>query len=386
MAEGNIGFGDAIRTIAKTKELEEKANKALQVALKAEKSAIESKRAIWFITAGGGSFSVSGTFIDKKPGEEDPPPDDGGEDEEEEDPEPKKPEEDPTIGMHRPLPGSTDMSGNATPEEAGTPDAKDLIDGAGDDSHDNEGGSYYNKIMVGDPINNSPVALALNGSYDFPRGDWSGPNSPPHYDTFQQGIWWSVTNPRSGSGAVPEIAMDIAIDAYIAEDPSPWPSGNGSVYWDPTTLEGPDISNNYHATWYDHSGGPPNIVTILHHSCTPTEGPIICPSSSPTKENTWPLIGNGILAFIDGLWTPNPYDSEIPPIYAQPQATVKFSMGDNRYGIITPARNGGKIMYETQGINSSLVKDGTFGVLFRSNNTIEKFVESGAIHFHLIKT
>lgn len=389
-----MSFGDDIRIIARTKELTEKIDKALKAALAANKAAIEGKRAIAYLQANG----VTGTQNNGSPGNTtlDDADDDGIDDLNNDEDNSFDPEEDSETPDD---PNNTDPSNNATDggirdpinnPAPGTYSANELIDGAiegaikrlaiseGDGKGNGKPGSRKVNTIYGKDQYGNDVYINTHGIYDSVDG-WPDPNTPPEYDGFQLGYYWRATNPATGEGSVPELAAEAAIAAIKVIFPDPYPAGYGDAL-----MTTPPFQINESQWDFGWKQGPlspsENIVPILRVACT-TEGVILCPSSPPTKETIWSLAGNYALAYIGGLFTPSPYDSEVPPIKKNVTSSAVFDLGDGRFGVLRPARGGGHVMYEVDApfADANPTEGGT-GLWFRNDWTLGRFIPNNNIH------
>jgi hypothetical protein len=397
-----------IRTIARTKEIEEKADRAIRTALQAEKTAIAALRAIWWITAGGrrgggGNLPpVSGTQTGLTPGVDAlsqaavsaaVAAAAGG----------LGSSINPSFDSFNPSSGSTDVSGLASLVGAGTATAADLIDSAnivdsnGVRINPNiyEGGGFtINTIMVKDYITGADLALNLDGTYRLPDG-WTSPETPPTWADWELSYYASASGPFVGtvySSSRSAAAALCAANAIGFQHPSfgyivraAAVTGGG-----PTTFQA-----TYFLDWSEtatpgNTGDVTNNIITQKLDCgigNPGEG-ANCTLTSPPSELTWPEVGNGILSFINGVWQASDFDTEVSAIYRAGQSAVNFSMGDgSRYGRIEPARNGGHLLYE---INSPTPTptptNGKFGLLFRGDRTLQKYVSSAEIAMHKLNT
>lgn len=400
-----MSFGRDVRSIARTKEIEEKADRALKTALDAQdKAAINGIRMIAWIAAGGGTTAVKGTEKGI-PGLDalSQAAVDAAAEELEDNIDTEQDARVYNLG--------TDASNLATTQGSSTRTAKSLLD---DESKNNASGtqvrsdivpsekgessaSKITSVSVQDPLTNSTVLLNIiarsaNASavyYRLPQG-WADEDTPPDYPGWELGYYWTQSPPfASAPGSPTGLQKYYTLEEAKADLISMWSYGGDTR--NPANIVGQTIvqpSPDPDLIRADvRVQDPTGIYTmpIGRAKCIDNPDALFCPATAPNPENFWPTIGNGILAWIDGKWTPNQYDSEIPPIYQTPQSVVRFAMGDGRFGIMKPARSGGHVLYELDGsYTTDTIKPGSFGLVFRADGTLEKFVPESEIPRHFL--
>lgn len=392
-------FGTDIRTIARTRELEEKIAIALRIARNAEKAAIFGQRAIAYGAAGGATDVVGGAKNSTIPPGTSQTVDAAV------DAVKKALDANNWLNNSQTPPGKeskgTDKSQNAYHYLAGTVNAEEILDAAQsiaggiveglhsfDKSEPNGlGGGIglsdkINGVWATDYITDNPFLMSLDGMYRLPEG-WEDPFTPPVWEGWQGGYFWRATNPAFAEGSVPGICANESIEAVKAAFPAPYPSGYGDalITTDPFQVN--------ESTWrFGWKQGPlspsENLSDILRIACT-VQGETLCPASAPTTMDTWPTVGNYILALTGGLWTPNIYDSEVPFHMQGTQSAVPFEMPGGRHGIMEPAIGGGQILYEvstgapystdTQRLENAI----NTAIYFRSDGTIGHFIPADQI-------
>ena len=400
-----MAYIDDIRKIARTKEIEDKADAALQASLSNDKSSLSGKRMIAWIAAGGGVGALAGlepgipgitaltqAAIDAAKSVISNDPNKQAND---------------FIYDGKTIAGklATDMSNALITAGAAVKSAKDLFDDVSqNDTNGNritsqlvpsevnaEYASKLNGIVVQDYLGNNDVWLMMNGMYRLPDG-WDDPNTPPVYSGWELGKY--VTNTSENYDVISEkFAALEELEAYLLAGPIGYVSASyGYVCTASRKQDGFSFVGNigqydmevyldWSSTSYPINTGWAFVRFLVEKkTCLITDPLTYCPLTAPTASSIWPTVGYGILSLINGIWTPNEHDSEIPPIYQTPQSSVRFSMGDGRYGIMKPARGGGNLLYELDGsASTNNPLPDSFGLLFRDDGTLSKFVSETEI-------
>lgn len=398
-------FGENIRTIARTRELEEKIDIALRIARAAEKATINGKRAIAYGAINGATSIVSGEKNSTIPPGTSQAVEGAVS-------AAKKTIDDNAFNLDaEKAPGNesrgTDKSANAYPYGAGSTNAANLLDavqnivsGARDTARadlsapDGQGGGIggadkVTGVWARDWLTDSEFIMALDGMYRLPDG-WTDPFTPPPVDGWELGYFWEQVPPFGGvPGSPTGIQYYLTLDAAKTDLIAMWAWGgssrNPAIILDETPVYSLGILVSMQIRVQDPTGI--YTVGIARGNCsTDPEGDLhgVCPLTPPEAVSSWPAVGNYILALTGGLWTPNIYDSEVPFHMQGTQSAVTFSMGGGRYGVMEAAIGGGQIMYEVSGtppfIGDARISNAiNTAVYFRPDGTIGHFIPSEQI-------
>jgi hypothetical protein len=238
------------------------------------------------------------------------------------------------------------------------------------------------KSIAGEIAGKDVLALLRElTSYDNIPSGWDDADSPPYepgYENYQQGIYWSVSNPRATTGVTPDAAIQESIDIFIAEDPDPWPAGNGDVYWDNLHVTATDINGNpteYGFTWYDHIGGSPNNITVPGTDCG-MEVSGRCPVDAP-RVTEFPLGETIGFGWSNGKWGFHLYDSEGSAILNGTGSSTLMMTDDGKGYELGPLRNGGWYAAPTY-----VMPGTTPAILIRPNGTVSGYIDKNVLPYY----
>ncbi len=229
-------FGDNIRKIAKTKDLEEKIIHAEEVANQALKAAIEAQRGIAYLNSATGNVGNTQTG---------------------------------TPGVTPPTNSGSDYPHGGGSGEAGgdgSTNGDALLDGSDRPAI----GEKQGKIELKDCDTGEPIDVRFDTASNKGEAVFDGPtgwnkNTPPVYDGFELGSFWSASNPFPAQGATPEQYAIAAIKALKLAFPPPGPYDD--AYYDAGSFVNIDV-NTWNFTWYASIGGPPATVPVSKNGCT----------------------------------------------------------------------------------------------------------------------
>ncbi len=390
-------YGDNIRTIAKTKELSDKADKAQRTADEALKEAINAERVAALQTNTGTNTSITGAStaevkaIEEKLGVDangnpvaseippikppklteyvpSPPTDD------------KVGKDDQNNIANDPTPDKGDLSNNVQP--IGT-SGSELVDLASGDSLIPgifEVGSLYDgltgpkisdpvspiggldalgnyvistggeimKALVGfDPVDdtiavlinflNNPTFPSLEDSENSGQNPWTS-TIPPVYEGFLSGYIWSVSGPSLAAASTAEGAM-FAWKAHVED------LGflNVLAYDLELTSGTPTvpIAYKFHLTYQDNFttfDAPNTVIGRYSESSNPDA------SSGTAPSYSWPLTNSYVLAYYAAvqLFKSDPANTEAPPSTIPGLSTVqiKSNVTDDVYNVTVGVNNG----------------------------------------------
>ena len=429
-------FGNDIRIIARTRELEEKINYAIKLALAANREPILGERIITQVVQGaiagvqkGAPGETKFNPVNKPAGEKTPVPSDGDPIIPKTDWNPLGTDKTDSMTLIDPDPVSGGGGGSGVGDDGrppGTYNAADLLntdpfdppvsESAPDGTGGGVGGAErISRIVAQNATTDTPLVMDTNGGYRNSPG-WEDPDTPPVDNSYRAGQYFYIYGgfaaflevpynaighnanqaATMGSTALPPgVKLRQAPEGYNPADHSgeenlanmgevmgPQSPAEDSSY----RIYGLHASGLVAVIWgpVGSSGHYWGYTTIEDARANGLE-PEWLADSEPGDVNPsdiWNIAGYYILALINGIWTPNIHDSEVPTDHKKPMSTVNFKMGPDRYGMISPAKNGGMIMYETDGPPPANTPIGT-AMYIRSDKTIGGFVPATDVYTYI---
>jgi hypothetical protein len=102
-----------------------------------------------------------------------------------------------------------------------------------------------------------------------------------------------------------------------------------------------------------------------------------CPLLNPGEVTGWPLTGTYVLSKDEATFVGNILDTEVPERYQGIQSSVQLKTNSGQVLTITPAINGGTLIYDSLGL--------TRGLYYDSNMSLKAIVAPGDTQFYLPK-
>lgn len=101
-----------------------------------------------------------------------------------------------------------------------------------------------------------------------------------------------------------------------------------------------------------------------------------CPATNPGV-SSWPFTGTYVLSKQESLFVANAFDATVPAAYQGTQSTVTVKTNDGDTLYVSPAINGGTLIYDSLGLKRGLYYD--------SNMALKAIVAPGDTQFYLPK-
>ncbi len=199
---------------------------------------------------------------------------------------------------------------------------------------------------------------------------WTDITNPPEKLGFQFGYYWSYAG---FNAATPTDALEQGIAGGAFPNAT---HGGASV----TGTSGGQ-PNQYTYSVEFEPGLPTDVNVIRGGSgsdCSGAFGSTICPATAP-HEISWPVVGTYILNLVDGLFVGSPFNAELPDKlrYNNTSSIQLANASDGRIIDILPGVNGGTVI-----IDSTRTETGLF---YDSNGYLRAFVPVDRIQFFVPK-
>ena len=248
---------------------------------------------------------------------------------------------------------------------AGIYDAKDVIDGK--DGPQTAGsvqdffGTASSEALSGITAEDCDSGKALNIRVDglyapiaettYPNGTvkesaWPDPNVPPDKQRFQLGYYWGGTITQGGTTTLVQGATpDEVADGFVAIADTGLGAPFSIVTFSPNGTPAESYSVRLEGDVQVYS------LIINRSICTGGESESLCPATAP-KETQWPDDDTISLTYSGGTFNANQYDGDATPKYSGQQSShINMCIGDGRHAALVAAKEGGTLLYETDGAN-----------------------------------